>query len=98
MPSGTEGTTNARQQQQQQLQLRPPVLGIQPKFVSSVEDLPHTHLSPSSVAAVVSPKATSEKRGRELPKGSLSADGHVVRAEVVEETAVDNSRQRDKRQ
>ena len=72
-PSQAEGTADARQQQQQQLQLRPPVLGIQPTFVSSIIAPPVTHLSPgnatSPVVAVLSPKATSEKEAENLLKG-----------------------------
>ena len=52
-PSHSEGVANIRQQQQQQLQLRPPVLGIQPTFISAVLSPPPTYLTASG--SVTSP-------------------------------------------
>lgn len=52
-PSHSEGVANIRQQQQQQLQLRPPVLGIQPTYISAALSPPPTYLTVSG--SVTSP-------------------------------------------
>lgn len=61
IPSYLEGTPTARQPQQQQLHLRPPVLGCQPSF-SSMPSAPTTYLAPiASPITALSPRIGSEK-------------------------------------
>lgn len=67
-PSHSEGIANFRQQNQQQLQLRPPVLGIQPTFISAVLPTPPTLLTPlgnvtSPLVSALSPRISPEKDG-----------------------------------
>jgi len=68
-PSNPEGT---RQSTQQQLHLRPPVLGCHPTFISSAMSSPATHLAAvvtSPLVAALSPRMNSEKDVESLLQG-----------------------------